>query len=108
MGQTPDMKAMSEQAHAAQVEFAGKSIGKLVEEAGFTPGTAQEVLIRVRASEMPRSCVRAYLRAMRGRASTTAIRAMCCMCMGWDDYRVGIEACTDPACPLYPYRPYQV
>ena len=66
-----------------------------------------EPQIRERVSEMPPICVNAYLKAMRGRAPKAAIKAFCEMCMGWEDRIVQISGCTDPACPLYPYRPYK-
>jgi hypothetical protein len=34
-----------------------------------------------------------------------AIKAQCLECMGWS--RKDIDGCTDLACPLYPYRPFQ-
>jgi len=73
----------------------------------FPAESAQEVAIRDRVSEMPKSCVKTYLAAMKGRSARSAIRAFCHMCMGWADYRAGIRRCSDPACPLYPYRPYR-
>jgi len=61
-----------------------------------------------RAAMMPQSCEATYLRAADGTGSPrNAIKAFCQMCMGWEGYQRAIRQCTDPACPLYPYRPYQ-
>ena len=34
--------------------------------------------------------------------ASSAIRAFCYECMGWNYYEV--DKCTDPHCPLYPWR----
>jgi len=59
--------------------------------------------VKARLVEMPVNCRRTYLRALGGKAPRSAIRAFCQMCMGWR--RGEIESCSDPACPLFPYRP---
>ena len=56
-----------------------------------------------RTAEMPQTCRRTYLRAMKGRSMKAAIKSHCFMCMGW--LRAEVPLCSDPACPLYPYRP---
>lgn len=43
-----------------------------------------------------------YIRAMRGVSRKDAMTAFCTMCMGYQSEEV--KRCTDPACPLYPYR----
>jgi hypothetical protein len=64
--------------------------------------------ITSRVAEMPQICRLTYLKAMQGDSPTSGIKAFCAMCMGWEDYRAGVRDCTDTACPIYPYRPYQV
>lgn len=105
----PQGRAAEEMAQArAQVGLAlEKSPRELLSEARLDVGPTAEALIADRVSQMPKTCVRTYLRAMRGRSLTNGIRAFCQMCMGWDDFRAGVRDCTDPACPLYPYRPYR-
>ena len=66
-------------------------------------GPAQLKAIAKRTADMPVSFRRRYLRAMKGRSITTAVKAQCFECHGWD--RDGPEQCTAPACPLFPYRP---
>jgi hypothetical protein len=63
-------------------------------------------LVRQRLETMPCSCRNTYLRAMRGRSRNAAIKAFCQMCVGWQ-HRRDVTDCTDPACPLYPYRPFR-
>ena len=46
-----------------------------------------------------------FLRAASGRSRTAAIKAFCLTCVGF--CREDIKGCTAPACPLFPYRPYQ-
>lgn len=86
----------------------GKSSTELLSDARLGLGPTVEALIADRVSQMPKTAVRTYLRAMRGRSMTGAIKAFCQMCLGWEDFRPGIRDCTDPACPLYPYRPYRL
>lgn len=96
-----------ELANAARAAALPMSAEELIQEAKLDVSTAAESMIRDRALEMPFSCLRTYLRAMKGRSPRAAIKANCAMCMGWDDWRNGVRNCTDPACPLYEYRPYQ-
>ena len=64
------------------------------------PRTLAKVLARL--TQMPQGRRRSYLHALRGKAPKTAIRDFCAMCIGWIPGEV--KACSDPACPLYPYR----
>lgn len=65
--------------------------------------------VAARRKQIPESIRAFYDRAVSGDGSPrNAIKAMCQMCMGWEDWRAAIRDCTDPACPLYQYRPYQV
>ncbi len=80
---------------------------ELLAESNISTDAPGYAAIRDRAAEMPARCVRTYLRAMQGRAPKAAVKAMCQLCMGWADYRAAVNACTSPACPLFPYRPYQ-
>jgi len=52
---------------------------------------------------MPVSLRFSYLNALKGNSPQNAIKAFCIMCMGWN--RSEVPYCTDPACPLFPYRP---
>ena len=56
-----------------------------------------------RYQTMPKHCRAVYAVAMRGKSRAAAIRAFCEMCVGWE--RREVARCTDPACPLYAYRP---
>lgn len=49
--------------------------------------------------------VKAWDKAMTGRAKTAAIKAKCLDCCCWEAKE--IRDCRVPACPLYPYRPYR-
>jgi hypothetical protein len=55
---------------------------------------------------MPISMRNTYRKAMGGRSRTMAVKAMCQMCVGWENARAVIRECADVGCPLYPYRPY--
>ena len=66
-----------------------------------TASTRKMILRRLR--QMPQTMRRAYLSAMKGRRPVAGIRAFCFMCVGWQRGEVG--RCSDPACPLHPYRP---
>lgn len=87
----------------AMAEDTSQLISAACEDMG--PRTAG--LVKDRALEVPKTCVRTYLTAMRGKSKQAGIRAYCQMCLGWQDFRAGIQNCTDPSCPLYTYRPYR-
>jgi len=57
-----------------------------------------------RLANMPFSCKKTYLKAMKGGSRSMAIKAHCLECVGWD--RGEVRECTGYACPLYPYRPF--
>ncbi|HUU93738.1 MAG TPA: hypothetical protein VM238_21305 [Phycisphaerae bacterium] len=59
--------------------------------------------IRSRLEQMPESMRRNYLDAMSENNRPAAVKAFCHLCVGWVRGEVGL--CTDPACPLHPYRP---
>ena len=49
-----------------------------------------------------------YRRAMTGKSRVMAVKAFCSECLGWEKpLAIAIRECSDPACPLYPYRPYR-
>jgi len=58
--------------------------------------------IEDRASNYNPSSRKIYMRAMEGKSRKDAMTAFCTMCMGYNPNEV--KECTDPACPLYPYR----
>ena len=66
----------------------------------LTDAARRKVIARL--CEMPLLHRNTYLRALAGGSPQSALEAFCAMCVGWDDVP---ETCTDPACPLYPYRP---
>ena len=102
-GQAPKLVGGS----AARSVSLAKSAAELIQDANLDIGPAQTRLIQDRLSEMPKLCRGAYLRAMSGGSRAAGVKAFCEMCLGWEDLRAGISNCTDPACPLHPYRPYQ-
>lgn len=61
--------------------------------------------IGLRILETPETFIRTYLKAMEGNNRAAGVKAFCAMCMGWN--RENVTKCTDKACPLYPYRPFQ-
>ena len=67
--------------------------------------STQEAAIRDRASQIPKTCLRTYLLAMRGKSLRASINAFCMECVGWDRREVAL--CTALACPHYPYRPFK-
>jgi len=56
-------------------------------------------------SKIPQSYQANYRTAMSGKSRASAIKAKCLDCMCWQ--RVEVANCTNDACPLHPYRPYQ-
>ena len=65
----------------------------------------QRTKVAHRLGQMPVTCRGNYLKAMGGKAPVSAVKAFCLMCVGWQ--REHVRLCTDPACPLFPYRPFR-
>lgn len=55
--------------------------------------------------KIPDSLRNTFNRSSKMRAS--AIKAKCCDCMAFEDYRTRISDCRTFICPLWPHRPYQ-
>jgi hypothetical protein len=53
--------------------------------------------------EVPERCRKAYDRAMSGKSVTAGVKSFCLECVGYD--REEVRLCSDPGCPLFPYRP---
>lgn len=70
-----------------------------------SPRTITDPKILQKLKDIPAAYRGTYERAMTGRSAKAAIRSFCLECVGWQ--REEIRLCTSPACPLYPYRPYQ-
>ena len=70
---------------------------------GIALDSQAEAKVIARLGEMPETQRVTYIAAMQGNSPTSAIAAFCSMCVGWR--REEVALCTDPACPLYPYRP---
>ena len=80
---------------------------KLVLESTIDTSPAQRDTIIKRVSQMPEVCRLTYLAGRKGDSPSSAIKAFCQMCIGWENMVDNIQNCSDPACPLYPYRPYR-
>ena len=52
--------------------------------------------------DVPPRYAKMYKRAMSGKSRKAATRMQCIECMGYVESEV--ELCTDPGCPLFPYR----
>jgi hypothetical protein len=61
---------------------------------------------RAKLSGVPAIYRNTFTLAYEGRSRSAAIKAFCLDCVGFE--RKSIRECTSHACPLYPYRPYQV
>ena len=49
-----------------------------------------------------------YRRAMSGKSRVMAVKAFRSECMGCEKpLGIAIRECSDPGCPLHPYRPYR-
>lgn len=96
-----------ERGQAARRAAALLTVEQMVQNKDLNVSSTQEAKILDRALKMPRTSVNTYLKGISGNSPKAGIKAFCAMCLGWEDHRVGIRDCTDSACPLYPYRPYQ-
>ena len=61
--------------------------------------------VQRKLDDMPRIYRATYRKAMSGKSLRAAVNSFCLECVGWQ--REEVRLCTSPACPLYPYRPYQ-
>ena len=61
--------------------------------------------IAERRKAIPRAYRKTYDKAVERRSFRAAIKAQCLECVCWA--RDEVRNCTDLACPLYAYRPYQ-
>ncbi len=52
--------------------------------------------------DIPPKYIAMYKRAMGGKSRKAAMRIFCLECVGYSEMEVSL--CTDPNCPLYPYR----
>lgn len=58
-----------------------------------------------RIAGMPTTCRGAYKKAVNHKSMRAAVNSQCLECVGY--IRKEISVCTDLACPLYSYRPFQ-
>ena len=65
----------------------------------------QQEQIEQRLKQMPDIHRANYKKAMRGKSKKAAIKAFCLECVQWQ--KEDVRLCSDLACPLYPYRPYE-
>lgn len=61
--------------------------------------------IAKRLAAMPSTCRGAYKKAVNHKSMRSAVNSFCLECIGY--IRKEISLCTDLACPLYSYRPFQ-
>ena len=93
------------QRKAAESRRRRGDVNALMGRAGLDVGPHAENAIRRKLGMMPLSFRLTYLKAMSGRSLPAAVKLFCLECFSWD--KAEIDGCTAPACPLYPYRPYQ-
>jgi len=53
--------------------------------------------------DVPKRYQALYARAMQGKSRKAAMHSFCAECVGY--VTTEIYLCTDPGCPLFPYRP---
>jgi len=107
---TPEMLETM-QAKRSETAALCKNPDRMVEESTLDVSPGVRCLIVQRLENMPVTARKTYLDGMLGKSRAASIKAFCQMCIGYGDDKVGmrtsIRECTDPACPLFPYRPYQ-
>ncbi len=79
------------------------AVMKRLDSLDLSPAARKKV--EKRLQEIPRIRRGGYLTALTGRSRKAAIKSFCLMCVGWE-FRRDIRLCTDPSCPLYPFRPF--
>lgn len=62
-----------------------------------------KVIVQMSKRDVPKRYEKLYKKAMLGRSRKAAMRMFCLECVGYENSEVSL--CTDPECPLYPYRP---
>jgi len=61
--------------------------------------------IAKRLAAMPQTCRGAYKKAVNHKSMRSAVNSFCLECIGY--IRKEVSLCSDFACPLYSYRPFQ-
>lgn len=82
--------------------MAKQSFQKLVER---KYGIDRDEQIEKRLRDMPLNYKASYKKAVNHKSMRAAVNSQCVECVGYQRKEVGV--CTDLACPLYSYRPYQ-
>ena len=100
-----DLRDPELQRKATEGKERAKNPAALLEASGIHVFGKPREAILFRLEQMPVTMRGNYLRAMTGRHPAIGIRAFCFMCVGWTRGEAG--KCSDPACPLHPYRPEQ-
>jgi len=98
---TAETQTKALQAKASSVDVDGLINAASLDWAG--PSALAKITARCR--EMPQTCRKNYVKAMKGKGLRASIKAFCMECVGWE--RLAVTECTAPACPLYPVRPFQ-
>lgn len=98
-------KANAARSQASKAAFSAKSMHELVNAASLPCTQPEALLVERRLAEMPATCRKTYLKAMKGDSLAAAVKSFCMECVTWD--RAEVRECTSPACPLYQYRPYK-
>ena len=99
---TPEQREAAKKANKETLERR-QSPEELLKHANLDLLPPAEAKVLDRIKQMPAPCRLTYVKAMRGNSHAAAIKAFCQMCMGW--HKAEVPLCTDPACPLFPYRP---
>lgn len=71
-----------------------------------TPQSLTHPKVLAKLASMPATYRPTYPRAVGGNDLRAAVHAFCAECVQWQPSEV--TRCTSPACPLFPYRPYQL
>ena len=98
---TPDSSAKGRAATSATHD---ETVTELAASIADIPEKRRKAIL-FRAKQMPKSFIRRYGRAVRGKNLRSAVGAHCYECVQWCRSEVGL--CTSLGCSLWPYRPEQ-
>lgn len=91
---------------ARQVKREIGDLSDLAQQFSQRPEKIREAVTQ-RLKQIPIAMRRTYMKAILGVSKSSAIKAKCQECAGWQDLQRMVGDCAAKDCSLYPYRPYQ-
>jgi len=96
---------LADEAQARKRILAAMTPGELIQDQKLSLKGSMRASVIKRLSQMPIGSRMTYIKALKGSSREAAVKSFCMECVCW--LRAEVAQCTDPGCPLYPYRPFK-